>query len=368
MKRPSFRRLLLIALPVLALGLVLGYYAALRVLRQQITAALGATGEVERIDVSLDKVVIEGLRIKASRPGWPTTDELRASRVSVTPDLRSLLGGAIVIRRIQVEDAALTVLRSKAGMKILPALLDPAPKPHAEKTAAKAESRNASSLPLIRIGTVELRNSRIDFYDATIAARPHHISLDQLALTLEKLRLPDLDERAPLQLKARVAEQGTLALNGWLVPANMDSDLKLSLNNLPLKLVEPYLFKGKAGEVKAGRAALELHARVSQRKLSAPGHLSLTQLELGGVAGFTREALAALARSKGLDADTRRPVDLDFSLQGNLDDARFSLNEAIYAQAGLASLQLLGLNVSSSRSGKDSTSGLGSVIKGLFGR
>lgn len=362
------RRILLIALPLLAVLLVLGYYAALHLLRQQITAALGATGEVQRIDVSLNKVVIEGLRIKASRPGWPTTDELRATRVSVTPDLRSLLGGAIVIRRIHVEDAALTVLRSKTGMKILPALLDPAPKPHAEKTAAKTETSGASSLPLIRIGAIELSNSRIDFYDATIAARPHHIGLDQLALTLEKLRLPALDERAPLQLQARVAEQGTLTLNGWLVPANMDSDLKLKLANLPLKLLEPYLFKGKAGEVKAGRAALDLHAKVSQRKLSAPGHLSLTQLELGGLAGFTREALAALARSKGLDADTSRPVNLDFTLQGNLDDARFSLNEAIYAQAGLATLQLLGLSTPGGSGKQGSKGGLGDMIKGLFGK
>jgi hypothetical protein len=366
MARLRFRRLLLIALPLLALSLIGGYYAALHLLRQQITAALGTTGEVARIDLSFSQVVIEGLRIRASRPGWPAADELRAARVSVTPDLRSLLGGDIVIRHIQIDDAALVVWRNPAGLKILPALLDPAAKARAETPATQAPASDAQG-PMVRLGTIELRNSQIDFYDSTLGARRAPVRLDQLALTLENLRLPTLDERAPLRLQARVAGQGVLALDGWLVPSTLDADLKLGLSNLPLKLVEPYLFKGKAGEVKSGRMALDLHARVSQRKLLAPGHLRLTQLELGGLAGFTREALAALARSKGLDADTGRPVELDFTLQGNLDDRRFSLNEAIYAQAGLASLQLLGLNTPAARQKEDTRSGLGKVLKGLLG-
>ncbi len=367
MKRPSFRRLLLITVPLLALVLVIGYYTALQVLHRQIAAALGTTGGVERIEVSLDKVVIAGLRIKASRPGWPAADELRAARVSVTPDLRSLLGGDIVIRRIQIDDAALVVWRNATGMNILPALLDPASKARAETPATQAPAGDFQG-PVVRVGTIEFRNSQIDFYDGALGARRPPIRFDQLALTLENLRLPALDERAPLHLQARVAGQGTLALDGWLVPASLDADLKLGLANLPLKLVEPYLFKGKAGDVKAGRLALDLHAKVSQRKLLAPGHLRLTQLELGGVAGFTRDALAALARSKGLDADTGRPVDLNFTVQGNLDDRRFSLNEAIYAQAGLASLQLLGLSTPAARKKEDSPSGLGGVLKGLLGR
>lgn len=367
MKRPSFRRLLLITAPLLALGMVLGYYIALQLLHRQITATLGTTGGVERIEVSLDKVVITGLHVKASRPGWPAADELRAARVSVTPDLRSLLGGDIVIRRIQIDDAALVVWRTPAGLKILPALLDPASNTRAETPTEQAPAGDSQG-PVVRLGTIEFRNSQIDFYDGTLGTRRPPIRFDQLALTLENLRLPALDARAPLHLQARVAGQGTLALDGWLVPASLDADLKLGLANLPLKLVEPYLFKGKAGDVKAGRLALDLHTKVSQRKLLAPGHLRLTQLELGGLAGVTREALAALARSKGLEADTGRPVDLNFTLQGNLDDRRFSLNEAIYAQAGLASLQLLGLRTAAPHPTEDTASGLGKVLKGLLGR
>ena len=367
MTRPFLRRLrlaLLIAVPVLVVLAVAGYYAALHLLRGQIVAALGSTGEVGEIRVSLREVSIEGLRIKASRPGWPGADELRAERVTVTPSLRSLLGGSIVVSAIRIDNAALTVLRNRRGLQILPALLAAPGK--AAVPGDGAASAAASRTPTIRINHIELSKARIDFFDATVAAKPQHLPLDEIELSLDDLVLPALDEKASLQLAARVARQGTLAVNGELVPANLDSDLKISLAGVPLKLVEPYLFKGKAGEIKRGTLALDLHSKVARRRLNAPGHLVLSELEIGGLAGFTREAAAAFARAKGLDADTRRPVDLDFTLQGNLDDSRFSLNEAIYAQGGLAALKLIGLGSGAGDSKQGG--GLGDALKGLFGQ
>ena len=357
----KFRKLhlaLLIGLPLLLVLLGLGYFMALQVLKQQISTALGETGEVGDIRVSRAHIDIEGLRIKASRAGWPTADELRAERVRVSPDWGSLLSGKVVVGTIAVENAALTVLRGRGGVKILPALLE-----GAEKKETKGDKPGSG--PTIHIDRITFINSRVDFFDATVAAKPLHVPLDQLQLTLQDLALPTLEEKAQLQLIARVAAQGSLSLQGHLVPANMNSDLRLNLSGVPLKLVEPYLFKGKAGEIKAGSLALNMHAKVAKRQLHAPGHMTLTQLELGGVSGLTREALAFYARSKGLDADTRRPVDMDFTLQGNLDDSRFSLNDTIYAQGGLAALKLIGLGGSG---GDKSQTGWGDAIKGLFGK
>ncbi len=362
MKSRKFRLALLIGLPLLALLPVAGYFTALHILKQQIIAVLGQTGEMKEIRVSLAHIEIDGPRIKASRAGWPTPDEFRADRVRVSPDLRSLLSGTIVIRSISVDNAAVTALRSRDGMKILPALLDAANK------APKGEPKAASSSgPRVNIDRITLINSRVDFFDATVAAKPLHIPLDQIALTLKDLQLPAMDEAVALQLQARVAGQGRLDLTGSLVPADMASDMRLKLSAVPVELLEPYLFRGRAGEVKGGSLALDLHAKVVQRKLNAPGHMTLTQLELGGLSGFAREALAAFARAKGLDADTKRPVDLDFTLQGNLDDSRFSLNDTIYAQGGLAVLKLIGLGGSSQGSDKQG-SGIAGAIQGLFGK
>ncbi|MDQ8023788.1 MAG: DUF748 domain-containing protein [Moraxellaceae bacterium] len=362
------RLALLIAVPLFAVLACAGYYAALHMLRTQIVAALGETGEVGEIRVGLARIEIDNLRIRASQRGWPTQDELRAARVFVTPDLRSLLGGSIVVSRIEIEDAALTVLRSRAGLKIVPALLDKPKQPPAGKQADPESS--AGSGPQVRIGHIALRDSRVDFFDATLGGKAQHIPLDELALDLTDLVLPALDARSQLDVQARVAGQGRLALDGWLVASTLDSDLQLKLSDTPLKLVGPYLFRKPYGDVKAGTLALDVRSKIDKRRLSAPGHMQLTGLELGGVAGFTREAAALFARSRGLDADTKRPVSLDFTVQGNLDDSRFSLNEAIYAQAGRAVVQLVGLGGSDGGSSEGSSSGsnIGNQIEDAVGK
>ena len=79
MNRRKLRLALLIALPLAVLFGVAAYALALHLLKQQITRALGESGEVREIHVSLREVDIDGLRIKASRPGWPAEDELRAT-------------------------------------------------------------------------------------------------------------------------------------------------------------------------------------------------------------------------------------------------------------------------------------------------
>ncbi len=359
MKSRKLRLTLLIGLPLLVAVLVGSYFLALNVLKQQIVAALGQTGEMSELRVNFSHIEIDNLRIKASRAAWPTTDEFRADRVRVSPDLRSLLSGSIVIHSIAVENAAITVLRAPGGMKILPALLD---KP------TKGESTAAPGLgPKIHINRITLTNSRVDFFDATVAAKHLHIPLDQIELKLQDLSLPAMNEAVALQMKARVAGQGQLDLSGSLVPVNLDSDMRLKLSGVPVKLLEPYLFKGKAGDIKGGGLALNMHVKVAQRKLNSPGHMTLTQLELGGLTGFAREAAAAFARAKGLDADTKRPVDMDFTLQGNLDDSRFSLNDTIYAQGGLAVLKLIGLGGASNNT-ENQGAGIVNAIQGLFGK
>lgn len=356
---------LLLALPLLAVLAVGAYYAALQLLRTQIVEALGKTGEVGEIRLGLARVEIHGLRIRASQPGWPTPAELRAGRVLVTPDLRSLLGGDIVISRIDIEDAALTVLRTRNGLQILPALLNK-PKPTQEKRGVEADSGGGVR---VRIGHLALRDSRVDFFDATLGGKAHHIPLEALSLDLGELDLPMLNARSALAVAARVGGQGKLRLEGWLVASSVDCELRLTLADTPVKLVEPYLFRKPYGDVQAGTLALDVRSKVEKRRLSAPGHLQLNGLELGDAVGLTREAAALFARSKGLDADTRRPVALDFRLQGSLDDKRFSLNDAIYAQAGKAVIQLVGLGGNEQgKAAGDAVNQIGSAVGKLFGR
>lgn len=359
------RRLLIdivLGLVVFAALLLIGYHTALEAMQDRIQSALGLHGEIGALKVGLRRIDIDGLRIRASLPGWPGKNELLARRVAMTPDLRSLLGGDIVIAKIEVEGAELTLLRDHKGLRILPSLLD-----HklddtgkSDKPGDKAKAAGIA----VRIRSINLRDASIDLHDNTLA-KPQHIHLDQFDARIDELNLPALDSRSTLSVHGRIEKRGSLSLQGWLVAGSKDANLQLKLDDVALKLVEPYLFRQQLGEVKSGRVALNLSARVEHHRLKAPGHLKLSDIQLGGFAGFSREAAAAFARARGLDADTKRPVDMDFTLEGNLDDGRFSLNDAIYRQTGMATLKLIGLG-SSSESHSSQGSGLGERIRNLF--
>lgn len=362
------RRLLIdiaLGLVVLAALLLISYRTALEAMQDRIQSALGPHGQIGTLKLGLHRIEIEDLRIGASLPGWPGKDELVARRVTVSPDLRSLLGGDIVIAKIAVEGAQLTLLRDRKGLHLLPALLGDAPADGARPVAQSATQDGSG--PSVRIRQIELSDARIDFHDSTLA-KPQRIRLDQLDAALSELALPGLERRSTLSVSGRVEERGQLSLEGWLVAASKDADLHLKLDDVALRLAEPYLFRQQLGEVKGGRLALELDARVAHRRLKAPGHLKLSNVELGGLAGLGREAAAAFARARGLDADTKRPVDLDFTLEGELDDGRFSLNDAIYRQAGMATLKLIGLGSSESHSSSQGGGGIGARLKSLFSR
>ena len=90
--------------------------------------------------------------------------------------------------------------------------------------------------------------------------------------------------------------------------------------------------------------------------------MTLTDLELdspGGVlgtfAGVPRQAVLA-----ALERDSR--IELAFTLEGQLDDPKFSLNELFAARFAVGLAEKLGVSLGGV------LQGVGSMIKGLFGR
>lgn len=363
----SRRKLIISAVVVLVLiiACIGAYWGAVRLLARQIENALGEGGEVGAIHVGLGGIDIEQLRVKArsnkGKTPWPTPDELKAERIHVEPDLRSLLSDTIVIRSIRVEDARMTILRDSKGLEILPGLR------HTDDKGAKKpdadDAEKPKSTTKIRIGNIQLTRCTIDFYDATVRRKPHHIALENIDTTLEDLTLPDMENKSVLALHASIGERGKLDLSGWLVPANADSQLHLKLAEVPMEAIEPYMIRNPATHVKHGSMNLDLRSSVASRKLKAPGKLDIDNLELSGTSGFAglgQEAAIALLR------DSSKRISLDFTLNGSLDDPKFSLNDEFYLRIGTALADSAGVGLSNL--GHSVGKGLGGLLKELTGK
>jgi len=223
----------------------------------------------------------------------------------------------------------------------------------------------------LHIGELRLRDVAVDFYDASVAgtrgtgSAPHRIRLDALRADVGPLVLPALDERAAVSLQATLKgpqHDGTLSLQGHLTPATRDAVVALKIKGLDLVALQPYLLRHNEGTVRRGTFDLALEATAKSQRLSAPGRLTLRELELGSgggavgtFAGVPRQAvLAALSR------DGR--IELAFTLDGRLDDPKFSLNELFAARFAVGLAEQLGVSLGGM------VEGVGSVIKGLFGR
>ena len=354
--------MLLTALALVLLATALVFQLALRRLHSGIEAALGPRAALQSVALGWTGVELRGLRVRAVPGRWPAQDELVAERVRVVPALSSLWRSGWRVASVTVEGASLSLLRTREGkLRVLPSLMEAERGGNAEATGERAATR-------VHIGELRLRDVAIDFHDASVrgsGGAAHRIRLDALQADIGPLALPGLDERAAVSLQATLKgpqRNGSLALRGDVTPATRDADLALKVKGLDLVALQPYLLRNNEAAVKRGTLDLSLDASAKGQRLNAPGRLTLTDLELtggGGVfgtfAGVPRQAvLAAMSR------DGR--IELAFTLEGRLDDPKFSLNELFAARFAVGLAEKLGVSIGGM------VEGLGSVVKGLFGR
>ena len=360
--RRSGRRAL-IALGIVALALLLAWQGVAWGLKRQVLSALGPEATAGSIRLGLGSVVIEDLRLAAPE-GWPFEDALRAKRFHVQAELSSLLSDEYRVGQVTVEQGYLSMQRTAEGkLKLLPTLLG---------RSQKKEGESGGRFKL-HIDQVELKDSVLDFHDASPKGGPARVRLESLNATLDELQVPQLTGRSQLQAEGQVKGGGTVELGGWLEIATRESDLKLTLRDVDLVPLEPYLLRATEAGVERGQVDLDLHSQVQQRQLKAPGKLVLKNLKLrsGGGLGGTFMGMSRSAVVSSLKSGGDR-IDLDFVLEGDLNSPRFSLNETLSMRLAVGAAASLGIGVVDMVKDLGSATGrgleaVGDAVGGLFG-
>lgn len=375
-----------------------GWRAALHKLKDEVIEALGPEAEVRELRVAWPGVVvIEDLRLKAPKQ-WPAQETLRADRVEIVPALRSLTTERAIVDEVNIEGAYLSVLRTREGkLVLLPTLIDRA-KQNSDKSDGPGKKRR-----LVTLDRIALKSAVVDFYDASVREpKPVNLRLVDVSASLEDLKLPELDARSALRLDGKVtgdppprdeagknlpprdpddenakkgtAKDGTLHVEGWLQVASRESQLKIVLENIDLVALEPYLIKKSETGVKRGRLSLDMTSKVRERRLHAPGRLVLDDLQLdsggsfrGTFMGMPRSAVIASLKEGG------DKIELDFTLEGDLDNTKFSLNETLATRIAVGTAQSLGLGFVDiikdvGTFGGDALEATGGAIGSLFGK
>jgi hypothetical protein len=328
-------------------------------LRSQIAHALGPRATLDATSLDWGGVELRGLHIAAA-PGWPAKDELRAERVHIAPDLRSvwsgLTGGPWRVASIEVEGGYLSLHRRRDGrLHLLPALLD-----------ERKPSARAGTAPELVIGEVRLVDTVIELFDSSVrGGRTHKLRLEQVQAQAGPLHLPALEEPTQVDIHALLKgprHDGRVTLQGELTPATRDAKLDAVAQGLDLVALQPYLLSVHEAGVRSGKLDLKLDATVKKMRLKAPGVVTLTGLELN-TGGGPLATLAGVPRQTVLNAMGRDGrIEVHFTLEGRLDDPSFSINDNLATRIASGLAESLGVSVGGV------VEGVGGMLKGLLGR
>ncbi|MBI4610789.1 MAG: DUF748 domain-containing protein [Candidatus Rokubacteria bacterium] len=223
-------------------GLFLAYRAATRLVEAQFRSALGPGATIRSLEVTWRG----GLSVPAPE-GAPVPQLLKADRIWIAPNLRSLFTQTLSIASVEIDRAYLLVRRTPVGL----ALPVPAGTPG-----------TASPGRAIEIQRLEIPDAMIDWDDSSVTP-PVRLRLAPIRITVTALRLPP-SGRVTLAVEGQVAGRapGRLRVAGWTNPHSRDSDLRVQLAGVDLVPLQPYFLGPRDARLTHGVFDLVLDARV----------------------------------------------------------------------------------------------------------
>ena len=359
---PSRRRwtAAFVVVVLLLLVLLAAVQLALRRLPALVAESLGPRARVGTIEAGWHGVVVRDLVLQADRARWPVEHELRADRVTVVPVWSSLWGGPWRVARLEIDGGYLSMQRMRDGrLLVVPSL--------GGSSIAAARGAAAAAAPHVRLEAITLRGVTLDLFDVSVGApgKPHRVRLTDVSADVGPLALPALDERMRVEIAAvfkGLQRDGRLTVSGQLTPARREAQLAIRAQGLDLRALQPYLMRRGEGSVERGTLDLKVDAKAARQQLHAPGHMVLQGLELASGDGLLA-TFGGVPRQAVLAAMTRDGrIELDFTLEGRLDDPKFSINEVFAARFAVGLAEKLGVSLGGV------VEGVGNAIKGLFGR
>lgn len=376
-KAKTWGLIALVVILVLLVGGIIGLRIAAGILKGRVVKALGPGSEIQAAQVGWSGVVVHSLRIKGPR-GWPATDTLRAERVVIFPDLRSLLSDTIQISSVTVVRPYLSAVRTRDGrLRVLPTLLE-APDP-----APKGTPPAGPAMPSIDISRIQVKDGVVELFNYAVAPSPLKIRLEQVQATVQNVAVPGLQGKTHFDLDAVVKgiqRDGRAKIVGWAEIASKDSSVKTEMRSLDLVALQPYLTQASDARVQRGSLDLNMQSEVRNNWLRAPGTVVISDLEFAPSRG-TSEMFMGVPRSAVVNflKNQDNKVAINFTIEGDLNNPQFTLREALATRIAAGLAELLGVSIRGLAEGVgtlgrkgaeaigEAATGLGGTLQKLFG-
>jgi hypothetical protein len=360
---------IVVALFVVAIG---GWLFAVHQIKERIIETLGPSGSVEEIDVAFGQVTLSRVRLRGPKD-WPASDAMRAERIVLDVDMRSLITKPVHLRSVSVDNYYLSIVRSAEGrVRILPGLRETAQEANATPDSKEREEHAREEKLIDR---VSFERGSMEFFDGSVQNPPYRVLIGDARATVDHIHLPALTDRTELSMTGSIkgpSHTGNVTWGGWMVIANKDSQTRATLRNVDVATLDPYLLKkaGAKAAVTGGTIDLSIDATVKDYRIHAPGTLTLNHLQISD-AGNPLDTFLSIPTKAAIAAlkDRKEQIKLDFVLDGDLRDPKFSLSESLSKKLAAGFAKALGVSAEGvARGAGDTVRGIGNALKNLLGQ
>ena len=319
--------------------LALSFYAV-KFIQARIQKMIGPGFTIAQIKVKITHLSIHGIRFEDPRI---KQEFLKIEEMKVYPDLPSFLKKRLHIREWTLIRPSFYFYRTREGIMIGPWIS--IQKEERSTEAPGKEERKEREAISIRIDRFRIEKGSIDFDDMKAGDTPGQIRLREVDLEIKNIEYPLVSSRSPIELKGRIKgdkKTGEIASKGWIDLMSSDMETSLKIREVELKTFEPYYRKRVSAEVESGHVNMDAPIAVKKRVIDIPVKLEVADLrvkEEGTVFYIPAKTVLSHLKDKG------NRMEVQFHVKGNLDDPRFTLQEAFLTQMAVSLAEAIGLPI-----------------------
>ena len=340
---------------IVLLFLAGGYFGlswyAVRFLGERVQRLTGEGLTIAEVKPGPARLSVKGVRFEEPASGKRL---LEIEEIRLYPSLLSALRGKITIREVVLVRPSVHVSRSRDGIYLGPwisgemgrtAGTSRQGRAGASKERGAAREEKGDPIP-VKIDQLRVEGGTFSFVDDKVGEPPARIEMKGIDLLLEKIKYPLTSHPSALRFKARVKgerKDGSIDARGWIDFATSDMDVDLKVQELELKLFQPYYRKRVTAEIESGEIRLDAKVAVAKKVINAPCQLDIADFRLAKSQGMFFYIPADLIISLLKDKGNR--VKAHFTIKGDTRDPKFSLEENVLGRLGFSMAESLGLPV-----------------------
>jgi hypothetical protein len=232
----------------------------------------------------------------------------------------------VEVGRVALSDFYARIILSEQGRLNLADLIKREPP---ATSGAPPRQGDASAMPRIRVGGIEIQRGNVNFTDNFI--KPNYTAnMTDLGGTVSELS-SERAELADVSIRGRIDSDAPVEITGKANPlaTPLALDLRGSTKGVELPRLTPYSVKYAGYPITRGKLSMDVQYKIAENKLLAENHLFLDQLTFGERVESPTATKLPVLLAVSLLKNSRGEIDLRVPISGSLDDPKFSLGGII---------------------------------------